>query len=259
MTKVLVIEDEMQTRNIFMKCLAFEGFCPIAAESGAIGMKLAQLHLPDLIICDIMMPDRDGYDVLSAIRSHQSTAAIPFIFLTAKATMSDLRQGMEMGADDYLTKPCSVEQLLTAIATRLERQAQLQASFSRTSCSQTSSTDKPELGIFPDCPRLSQVFVFIEANYHQPMSLSDVANAVGYSPAYLTNLAQELTGYPIKRWVTERRMFQARQLLRETDQSVRQIAEDIGYPDVGYFTRKFRQLHGEPPQSWRNAVRLCSA
>lgn len=254
MIKVLVIEDELQTRNIFIRCLTFEGFCAIEAESGAIGIKLAQMHAPDLIICDIMMPDLDGYHVLSAIRCHPATAAIPFIFLSAKASMADLRQGMGMGADDYLTKPCSVEQLLAAITTRLERQMQLQTCFSAAPAGR-----KPKTAIFPDCPRLSPVFAFIEAHYHQAISLSDVAKAVGYSPAYLTSLVQELTGYSIKRWITERRMSQARMLLCETDHSVRQIAEVVGYPDVAYFTRQFRQLHGDPPQSWRNSVRLRSA
>lgn len=256
MTKILVIEDEVQTRSIFMRCLAFEGFCAVEAESGAIGVKLAQMHLPDLIICDILMPDVDGYGVLSAVRRHPSTAAIPFIFLTAKVTMSDLRQGMEMGADDYLTKPCSVEQFLAAIATRLTRQAQMQACFARVPA---DSNPEAETGIFPDCSRLAQVFAFIETNYHRPISLSDVAKAAGYSPAYLTNLTQELTGCSIKRWITERRMSEARQLLRETDQPVQQIAEGIGYLDVSYFTRQFRQLHGDPPQSWRNSARLRSA
>jgi YesN/AraC family two-component response regulator len=253
MKKVLVIEDELQTRNIFIRCLTFEGFCAIEAESGTSGIKFAQAHVPDLIICDIMMPDLDGYEVLSVIRRHPITAAIPFIFLTAKVTMADLRQGMELGADDYLTKPCSIEQFLTAITTRLERQVQLQACFTR------PAADKPTAGIFPNCSRLSQVFAFIEANYHRPISLSDVARAVGYSPAYLTNLVQELTGHSIKRWITERRMSEARQLLRETNQPVQQIAEEIGYLDVSYFTRQFRQLHGDPPQSWRNSVRLRSA
>lgn len=255
MTKVLVIEDEAQTRSIFMGCLTFEGFCAIEAENGSIGIKLAQMHLPDLIICDVMMPDLDGYSVLSAIRRHPATAAIPFIFLTAKATMADLRQGMELGADDYLTKPCSVEQLLTAITTRLERKAQLAASF-HASPAESKINSQSENGIFPDCSRLSQVFAFIEANYHRPIGLNDVAKAVGYSPAYLTNLTQELTGYSIKRWITERRMSQARMLLCETDQPVRQIAAGVGYADVAYFTRQFRQLYGDPPQSWRNSVRL---
>jgi YesN/AraC family two-component response regulator len=258
--KILVIEDEGQTRSIFMRCLTFEGFYAIEAESGAIGVKLAQLHSPDLIICDIMMPDLDGYSVLATIRHHPATAAIPFIFLTAKVTMSDLRRGMELGADDYLTKPCSVQQLLAAITTRLERHAQLEAAFSAASPDSepgsNSDSKRENAPIFPDCSRLSSVFTFIEANYQQPISLSDVARAAGYSPAYLTSLAQELTGYSIKRWITERRMSQARMLLCQTDRPVGQIAASVGYPDVAYFTRQFRQLHGDPPQSWRNSVRL---
>ncbi|MBW4464925.1 MAG: response regulator [Pegethrix bostrychoides GSE-TBD4-15B] len=256
MTKVLVIEDELQTRSIFMRCLAFEGFCALEAENGAIGVKLAQMHLPDLIICDIMMPDMNGYSVLSAMRRQRTTVAIPFIFLTAKVTMPDLRQGMEMGADDYLTKPCSVEQFLSAVTTRLTRQAQLRGSASKPHPPEASSA---EGGIFPPSPRLASVFTFIEANYHQPISLGDVAQAAGYSPAYLTNLTQELTGYSIKRWITERRMSEARLLLRQTDQPIRQIAAAIGYADVAYFTRQFRQQHGHPPQSWRNSLRLHSA
>ncbi|OLP18138.1 DNA-binding response regulator [Leptolyngbya sp. 'hensonii'] len=265
MTKILVIEDEAQTRNIFMKCLAFEGFCAIEAEQGTIGIKLAQSHLPDLIVCDIMLPDIDGYGVLSAIRQHRPTAAIPFIFLTAKVTMADLRQGMALGSDDYLTKPCTVEQFLAAIAMRLQRQALLREHFSAPSAnldarrSHPAVSSDPSSDIFPHCPRLAQMFTFIEANYWQPIGLGDVAEAAGYSPAYLTNLAQDLTGYSVKRWITERRMFQARQLLRDTTQSIKQVAEAVGYADVGYFTRQFRQLHGEPPQIWRNSTRLLSA
>ncbi|MEB3337360.1 MAG: response regulator [Leptolyngbyaceae bacterium] len=275
MRKILVIEDEAQTRNIFMKCLTFEGFCAIEAENGAIGVKLAQMHRPDLIVCDIMMPDINGYEVLSAVRRHKPIAAIPFIFLTAKVTMPDLRQGMEMGADDYLTKPCTVEQFLATITTRLERQALLRECFSNrepviehnaepalkasTSRSATVHGASPTRGIFPVCPRLSQMFAFIEENYNQTLGLNEVAKAVGYSPAYLTNLAQALTGYSVKQWIIKRRMFEAHQLLRDTDQSVRQIAETVGYGDVGYFTRQFRQLYGDPPQAWRNSTRLLSA
>ncbi|MDX2100608.1 MAG: response regulator [Leptolyngbyaceae cyanobacterium bins.59] len=267
MTKILVIEDETQTRGIFMNCLSFEGFCTLEAESGAVGLKLAQSQQPDLIVCDIMMPDMDGYQVLSTLRQHPSTAAIPFIFLTAKVTMTDLRQGMEFGADDYLTKPCTVEQFLAAITTRLKRQESLKAHFGQALVGpeEPDSLDAPELtpaadsGIFPSCPRLSKMFAFIEAHYSEAIGLGDVAEAVGYSPAYLTNLSQALTGYSVKRWITERRMFQARQLLQETNQPIRQIAETVGYPDVGYFTRQFRQLHGNPPQNWRNSTRLRSA
>ena len=259
MRTVLVIEDEAQTRNIFLKCLEFEGFRAFGADDGTTGMALAQSHHPDLIVCDIMMPDMDGYSVLSALRHCRDTASIPLIFLTAKVTMADLRRGMEMGADDYLTKPCTVEQFLAAITTRLKRHEELsyrggQAALSSEASEASEVKGSAESGkekFFPDCPKLASVFHFIEAHYRQPINLRDVAQEAGYSPAYLTNLVQGKTGRTVKRWIIERRMVQARDLLANTTQPVRQIAESSGYTDAGYFTRQFRQFHGVSPQIWR--------
>lgn len=256
MKKILVIEDEAQTRDIFSRCLHFEGFLVLTAESGTMGVQLAKQHIPDLIVCDIMMPDMDGYQVLSTLHQDSSTAAIPFIFLTAKVTMADLRQGMELGADDYLTKPCTVEQLLGAIATRLERQEMLKRWYANPiEPAKVSNDVAPKArSIFPHSPKLNPVFRFIEAHYNQPISLTDVAQAAGYSPAYLTNLVQTQTGHTVKRWIIERRMAQARFLLSSTSQTVNQIAESVGYTDVSYFVRQFRQFHNNSPQVWRTTV-----
>lgn len=262
MKRILVIEDEAQTRNIFLRCLAFEGFEAFGASNGMQGLEVAHSCSPDLIVCDIMMPDMDGYSVLAALRQSLATASIPLIFLTAKVTMADLRRGMEMGADDYLTKPCTVEQFLAAINIRLKRHAELSQPYQQSSGKQTGETQSklasspiaPEVNgtnFFPDCANLKAVFQFIEANYRQPINLSDVAQAAGYSPAYLTNLVQAQTGRSVKRWIIERRMAQARQLLANTSHSVRQIAESSGYADAGYFTRQFRRFHGASPQIWR--------
>ncbi len=270
MKTVLVIEDEAQTRNMFLRCLEFEGFSAFGANDGSQGLTLAQTHQPDLVVCDIMMPDMDGYSVLSTLRRSPATALIPLIFLTAKVTMADLRQGMELGADDYLTKPCTIEQFLAAIITRLNRQEQINQLYNTASRpvfenrnSANSQADSqadrhPEPtehsapnSIFPNCPKLNYVFCFIEANYHKPITLNDVAQAAGYSPAYLTNLTQELTGHTVKQWIIERRMTRAKQLINATTHSIRKIAELSGYSDAGYFTRQFRQLHGVSPLAWR--------
>ena len=255
MKKVLVIEDEAQTREIFSRCLTFEGFGALAAGSGSEGIKLAKTKLPDLIVCDIMMPDLDGYQVLSTLRQDALTAAIPLIFLTAKVTMTDLRKGMALGADDYLTKPCTVEQFLSAVTTRLERQAVLKRWYSQNAEPTPTAAHPAEsaANIFPNSPKLAQVFQFIEAHYQQPISLSDVAQAAGYSPAYLTNLVQTETGRTVKRWIIDRRMAQARWLLANTNQPVNQIASAVGYGDGSYFTRQFRQIHEMSPQAWRSA------
>lgn len=121
MIKVLVIEDEKNIRENILELLQAENIQGIGASNGKIGVKLAREHKPDLIICDLMMPELDGYGVLTELKNDPKTATIPLIFLTAKETKDDIRKGMNLGADDYLTKPCTPEELLTAIATRLER------------------------------------------------------------------------------------------------------------------------------------------
>jgi two-component system sensor histidine kinase/response regulator len=123
MKKILVIEDEKSVRENLLELLDAEEFDAIGADDGKTGVELAITHLPDLIICDVMMPELDGFGVLSRLRSCQETSMIPFIFLTAKADKMDLRQGMSLGADDYLTKPFTIAELLEAISVRFEKVA----------------------------------------------------------------------------------------------------------------------------------------
>ena len=127
MKRILVIEDETQVRENIQQILEFSDFEVISAAEGSSGLKLAKAQTPDLIICDIMMPPGiDGYEVLKALRQEPTTKAIPVIFLTAKADRADLRQGMELGADDYLTKPFENSELLRAVGSRLTRHAVMQ-------------------------------------------------------------------------------------------------------------------------------------
>jgi signal transduction histidine kinase len=123
MYQILVIEDETSIRQNLLDLLALENFKVISAENGRIGVQLAQDIIPDIIICDVMMPELDGHSVLKILRQEPTTATIPFIFLTAKSDKNDFRQGMELGADDYLTKPFTRAELLMAINSRLEKQA----------------------------------------------------------------------------------------------------------------------------------------
>ncbi|MDY6802291.1 MAG: response regulator [Cyanobacteriota bacterium] len=123
MTKILVIEDEPMVRNNIEQILELSEYEPIVAKDGEEGFALAKKHLPDMIICDIMMPKLDGYGVLKALKEEITTEHIPLIFLTAKAEKSDIRKSMELGADDYLSKPFTPEELLGAIAIRLKKVA----------------------------------------------------------------------------------------------------------------------------------------
>lgn len=123
MTKILVIEDETPVRLNILELLEAEEFEVVGAENGMIGVLWALEYVPDLIVSDVMMPELDGYGVLATLREDPATATIPFIFLSAKADKADLRQGMELGADDYLTKPFTRSELLQSIIARLEKQA----------------------------------------------------------------------------------------------------------------------------------------
>lgn len=179
-----------------------------------------------------------------------------------KSYKAEIYRDTEMGVIDYLSKPCTVEELQEAIANRLEKKAamkerytvQIQPVAVPASTDTAKPLDNPP-SIFPCDPLLGQVFQFIEANYDQPISLCDVAVAVGYCGAYLTDLVRRNTGKTVNHWIVERRMVAAGSLLLETDQCVNQIAQAVGYQHEGYFFRQFRQYHGTTPQAWRKTQR----
>ena len=129
MKKILIIEDEPEMRRNIATLLRFKDYEPFAAENGRVGVEMARRQQPDLILCDVMMPELDGYGVLRALQADAKLALIPFIFLTAKGEKDDLRSGMNLGADDYLTKPVGNEELVQAIETRLHRAAQTKREF----------------------------------------------------------------------------------------------------------------------------------
>jgi two-component system, sensor histidine kinase and response regulator len=125
-TKILVIEDAHALRKDILEMLSFEGYDVRGAENGVVGVQAAREYRPDLIICDIMMPELDGYGVLSELQRDTREAIIPFVFLTARTDKGDMRQGMELGANDYLTKPFTASELINTVRTQLKkRQDQL--------------------------------------------------------------------------------------------------------------------------------------
>lgn len=132
MKKILLIEDNTDVRETTSEILELAKYRVLTAENGKEGVRIAQNELPDLIVCDIMMPELDGYGVLHMLGKDSSTANIPFIFLTAKAEKSDQRKGMGLGADDYLTKPFENTELLNAIEIRLKKSEQYQSDFKPT-------------------------------------------------------------------------------------------------------------------------------
>lgn len=172
MKKILVIEDEPEMRRNLITILKLEKFQPFGAENGRVGLELVKREKPDLILCDVMMPELDGHSVLEALRQSEATASIPFIFLTAKGEKADLRSGMNLGADDYLTKPVAKADLLHAIAARLRRSEQ-----------QAQREFKPDFTSYEPLlkldltPRVAEVLLWVA----QGKTNGDIATILGIS------------------------------------------------------------------------------
>jgi DNA-binding response OmpR family regulator len=131
MIKILIIEDNQDVRENTAEILELANYEVYTAEDGEKGVAMAKLIQPDIIICDIMMPELNGYDVLLHLNKDKKTAGIPFIFLTAKTERTDVRKGMNLGADDYLTKPFEESELLDAVASRIKKYSFLKKEFSK--------------------------------------------------------------------------------------------------------------------------------
>jgi DNA-binding NarL/FixJ family response regulator len=175
MKKILVIEDETETRDNLVLMLEMEGFKPLSAPNGRKGVEVAKRELPDVILCDVSMPELDGHGVLEALRADPATVSIPFIFLTARGDKKDLRTGMNLGADDYLTKPASADEVLEAINARLDRHNEKeQAAMAKVELKANFDSAKPleALGL---TPREAEVLLWIA----QGKSNADIATILG--------------------------------------------------------------------------------
>src|SRR5688572_9885269 len=124
--RILVIEDDPAVRGLIVDTLRLKGWQPLEASDGEVGLRTAEEELPDLILCDIQMPKMDGYGVLRRLRENKTTAALPFIFLSGLGEKPKVRKGMESGADDYIVKPFTVQELVGAIEARFQKQAAFQ-------------------------------------------------------------------------------------------------------------------------------------
>jgi DNA-binding NarL/FixJ family response regulator len=183
MKKILIIEDEPEMRRNITSLLRFYGYDPVAADNGRAGIEVARREKPDLILCDVMMPELDGYGVLNALQSDTALARIPFIFLTAKGEKDDLRSGMDLGADDYLTKPVVNADLVRAIESRLRRsQQQMNREF------KPDFSSAAPLLQFGLTPRAAEALLWLS----QGKTNSDIAAILGISESTVKKYVQEM-------------------------------------------------------------------
>ena len=173
-SKILIIEDQAPMRRNVALMLELEGYDTCTAENGLVGIEVAHREKPDLILCDVMMPELDGYGVVQALRVEDAFATTPFIFLTAKSDRSDIRAGMNFGADDYLTKPVVRDDLLAAVQTRLAKAAAIRGRLddaTNASFDPDFTSHEPLQTAFGLTPREAEVLLWVA----QGKSNGDVA------------------------------------------------------------------------------------
>src|SRR3989475_10132122 len=185
MRKILVIEDEPEMRRNIAALLRYRDYQPIEAENGRKGVELARREKPDLILCDVMMPELDGYGVLQALQQDATLRLIPFVFLTAKGDKDDLRSGMNLGADDYLTKPVANADLVQAIEARLSRSAQQAKREFKPDFS--SAEPLLKLGL---TPRAAEALLWLAQGKTNP----DIATILGITESTVKKYVQEMFG-----------------------------------------------------------------
>lgn len=186
MKTILIIEDQPDMRENLVTILSMEGYEALQAPDGERGIALALEEKPDLILCDVMMPGMDGHEVLAVMRRSPSIGGTPFIFLTARGEKQDLREGMNLGADDYLTKPVAADDLLSAIQARLDREIKRAGGFSP-----DFSTSAPlqSLGL---TPREAEVLLWVAQGKSNPEIASILGAAENTVRVHLSHVFEKL-------------------------------------------------------------------
>ena len=187
MKTILIIEDQPDMRENISTILEMEEYAVLSAPEGRTGLTMAREEKPDLILCDVMMPIMDGHAVLQAVRADRTIAGTPFIFLTAKGEKQDLREGMNLGADDYLAKPVTATDLLKAITARLEREDKRPGSGFAPDFS--SSVPLEALGL---TPREAEVLLWVAQGKSNPEISSILGATENTVKKHLQNMFEKL-------------------------------------------------------------------
>lgn len=242
---ILVVEDNADLRN-FIKGILQDHYEISTAVDGEQGEELALKELPDLVLSDVMMPKKSGLELCHNLKNNTKTSHIPVILLTAKADHSHKMDGLQRGADSYLTKPFQEEELLIRIKNLLTAKEKLWQRFKN---SGSMLVDDLELNSLDDA-FLQQVFKSIEAEMHEEdFSVEKLAQRVGFSRTQLHRKLKALIDKSPSQLLNEIRLNKAHQLLTHKTGSVSEIAYAVGFSNMSYFTKRFKEKFGETPST----------
>ncbi len=244
---VLIAEDNTDMRHYLRNAL--QDHCRIVeTPDGQQALDYALKEVPDLIISDIMMPVVDGLALCQTIKNDTRTSHIPVILLTAKVDVQDRIQGLQHGADAYLSKPFHKEELRVRISKLLELRAKLHARY--LSLNSSSHTNDPRL-------KKEDLFIatlqkLMEENLSDTdFGTAQICRSMGLSRAQLYRKVKALTGKPLGQFISVIRLRRAKQLLNTSDLNISEVGYEVGFKDPAYFSRSFKELYGAPPSNFR--------
>ncbi|WAC09227.1 response regulator [Dyadobacter pollutisoli] len=245
---VLVVEDNADLRHFIRESLSEHSLYRILeATNGVDGYKLACEHIPDLVISDIMMPKMDGMELCQRLKTDQNTSHVPVILLTAKTSVENKLQGLETGADDYLTKPFEVRELLIRVANLIEGRRQLKERFTREVVLQPSNIVISSI----DEQFLNRALAVIEQYMaDENFSVETFGKEVGMSRMQLYRKLLALTGQSPSDFIRTIRLQRAAQLLSANSGTVAQIADSVGFASHSYFSKCFQEQYGRTPSAF---------
>jgi signal transduction histidine kinase/DNA-binding response OmpR family regulator len=240
---VLIVEDNSDLRQYIADSIQHQ-YEPIMAEDGLQGECLAAEHMPDVIISDVMMPKMDGYMLCHSLKSNAKTSHIPVLLLTAKVTHHDKLEGLNQGADAYLTKPFDTEELLLRLNNLAESRKRLWEYFKSKDHLLIDDLNLNSL----DDTFMQNFFDFVKKNLdNEELSVEAIGRAVGFSRSQLHRKLKSLTGKSATQLVMEMRLNEAHAMLIKRAGSVSEVAYSVGYSNLSYFTRSFKEKFGVLP------------
>ena len=251
---VLFIEDNADVREFIRTSLAPAGYRLLEATDGRHGLELALEHVPDLVVSDVMMPGLDGYGVVRQLKAHPATSHVPVVLLTAKATATDRLEGLETGADAYLSKPFAARELRAQVRNLLALRERTH-SFARTAQQLVAGYDQPgpEAPAAPHLSALDQRFLNkVAASVEENLAESDfdvdqLSSAVALSRTQMQRKLRALTGQAPAEYIRLARLHRALELLREQAGTVSEIGYQVGFVSPAHFSRVFARQYGYPP------------
>jgi ligand-binding sensor domain-containing protein/signal transduction histidine kinase/DNA-binding response OmpR family regulator len=250
--KVMVVEDNLEVRELIVECLQV-GYQVMSCADGQVALALLKEEIPDLIVSDIMMPYVNGIELCEKVKRSEATNHIPFILLTAKASVEHQLEGLGTGADVYLSKPFSIRLLQLNIKNLLKAQEVVRVKFGKSISFSTTVTP----AVTPEEKFIEKLMSIIDKRMDDAsFDVLDIVNEIGMSRSVLYKKVQQLTNYAVADLIKEVRLKKAAQLLQETSFNVSEITYMIGFNNRKHFSKEFKKKYKVNPSEFAKEHKL---